>query len=382
MQVPLLDLQAQYATIRDEILQAVTRVCDSQQFILGPDVDLLETELAKTLQVEHAIGVSSGTDALLAALMALGVGPGDEVVTTTYSFFATAGCVARVGAKPVFVDIDPDTYNIDPSQVASAFTSRTKAIVPVHLFGLSADLDPLIDLADEHGLPIIEDACQAIGGRYRGRQIGGIGTVGCFSFFPSKNLGGAGDGGLITTNDAAIAERVRLLRRHGAHTQYRHQLIGGNFRLDTIQAAVLRVKLPYLTEWTAARRRNAARYETLFRQSGLLDEAVSTPVEPSGFFHVYNQYVVRVPKRDALREFLQSRGIGTAIYYPVPFHAQECFGYLNYREGGFPCAEAAAQETLALPVSPDLTEAQQSHVVESIAEFVRSVPASVLAKKQ
>jgi dTDP-4-amino-4,6-dideoxygalactose transaminase len=369
VKVPLLDLQAQYAAIRDEILQAVARVCDSQQFILGPDVEALETELARMLEVKHAIGVSSGTDALLASMMALGIGPGDEVVTTTYSFFATAGCIARLGAKPVLVDIDPYTYNMDLAKVRAALTSRTKAILPVHLFGLSVDFGSLLELANEIGLPVIEDACQAIGARYQGRLIGGIGSVGCFSFFPSKNLGGAGDGGLITTNDDVVAERLRLLRRHGAHTQYRHTIIGGNFRLDTIQAAVLRVKLPYLNEWTEARRRHADRYRALFQQCGL-NRLVKIPVEPDGYYHVYNQYVVRVPKRDALRTFLGNRGIGTAVYYPVAFHDQECFRYLNYTSGTFPHAEAAALETLALPVFPELTEDQQKHVVQSIAEFL------------
>jgi dTDP-4-amino-4,6-dideoxygalactose transaminase len=355
--------------MRDDILRALTRVCDSQQFILGPEVAELEAELARLLEVKHAIGVSSGTDALLAALMALGIGPGDEVITTTYSFFATAGCIARVGATPVFVDIDPGTYNLDAADVGSVVTSRTKAILPVHLFGLSVDYDALLPLAEEHGLSIIEDACQAIGARYQGRMVGGIGKIGCFSFFPSKNLGGVGDGGLVTSNDDAVAERVRLLRRHGAHTQYRHTIIGGNFRLDAIQAAVLRVKLPYLAQWTEARRQHARKYRELFAEYGL-SNVVATPVEPAGDHHVYNQYVVRLPQRDALRTFLESRGIGTAIYYPVPFHLQECFKYLDYAPGVFPNAEAAARESLALPVFPELSEEQQRYVVESIAEFL------------
>jgi dTDP-4-amino-4,6-dideoxygalactose transaminase len=366
--VPLLDLQAQYGPIRSDILAALTRVCDSQHFIMGPEIDALEAELAAALGVKHAIGVSSGTDALLVSMMALGIGQGDEVITTTYSFFATAGCIVRLGAKPVLVDIDPVTYNIDTAQVQAVATSRTKAIMPVHLFGLMADCDKLLQVAEQLGVAVIEDACQAIGARHHDRPAGGIGTLGCFSFFPSKNLGGAGDGGMVSTNDDALAERIRLLRRHGAEQQYIHRTIGGNFRLDALQAAVLRVKLPHLQSWTEGRRRNAARYASLFDHFGLRG-VVSTPVEPEGYYHVYNQYVVSVPKRDALRKHLQDRGIGTAVYYPVPFHGQECFRAQHYSADAFPHADEAAASTVALPIYSELTLEQQTHVVQSIAEF-------------
>lgn len=370
MHVPLLDLKAQYSTIRDEVVAALARVCDSQQFILGREVEQLEQELAARLGVRHAVGVSSGTDALLVALMALGIGPGDEVVTPTYSFFATAGSVARLGARPVLVDVDPVTYNLDPKAVAAAITPRTRAIVPVHLFGQSAELGPIVELARARGVVVIEDAAQAIGATYHGVPVGGIGEVGCFSFFPSKNLGAFGDGGLVTTNDAAIADRVRLLRGHGMQPKYYHRFVGGNFRLDALQAAVLRVKAPYLAEWTEARRRNADRYRARFAAHGVA--GVGLPVEAPGCRHVYNQFVVRVPERDRLRAFLAEDGIGTEIYYPVPFHLQECFAGLGYREGAFPHAEAAARETLALPIYGELSEAQQDHVVSSIARFLEA----------
>jgi len=367
MQVPLLDLQAQYLPIRDEILAAVARVCDSQRFIMGPEIDALERELAAYLSVEHAVGVTSGTDALLVAMMALGISPGDEVITSTYSFFATAGCVARLGATPVFVDIDPVTYNIDPAAVAAAMTPRTRAIIPVHLYGQSADLDPILAAAARAGVPVIEDACQAIGARYKGRRVGGLGTVGCFSFFPSKNLGAFGDGGLVTTHDENLAAALRRLRVHGADKQYYHQVIGGNFRLDALQAAVLRVKLPYLTGWSDARRRNAARYQELFVQQGL-DSRVGLPAVAKDADHIYNQFVVRVPRRDPVKAYLESRHVGTAIYYPVPFHQLECFAYLGYATGQFPHAERAAAETLALPIYGELTETQQRYVVAVLAE--------------
>jgi dTDP-4-amino-4,6-dideoxygalactose transaminase len=365
--VPLLDLQAQYQSIRDEILATLTRVCDSQRFIMGPEVEGLERELAELLAVKHAVGVTSGTDALLVAMMAFGIGPGDEVVTSTYSFFATAGCVARLGATPVFVDIDPVTYNLDPAAVAAAITPRTKAIIPVHLYGQSADLDPILAAAARAGVPVIEDGAQAIGARYRGRPVGGIGTVGCFSFFPSKNLGAFGDGGLVTTNDGALAAELRRMRVHGADRQYYHQVIGGNFRLDALQAAVLRVKLPYLPGWTEARRRNAARYAELFAEFGLTGR-VTLPAEVPGCYHIYNQYVVRVPDRDAVKAHLEARHVGCAIYYPVPFHEQVCFAYLGHRPGEFPHAEKAARETLALPVYGELTAEQQRYVVAVVAE--------------
>jgi dTDP-4-amino-4,6-dideoxygalactose transaminase len=369
--VPLLDLQAQYRPLRAELLAALERVCDSQRFIMGPDVELLERELAERLEVEHAVAVSSGTDALLVVFMALGIGPGDEVITSTYSFFATAGCISRLGATPVFVDIDPDTYNLDAGAVRNALTSRTKAIVPVHLYGLCAEMDPLIEVAQQHGIAVVEDACQAIGALYRGRQAGSMGTAGCFSFFPSKNLGAFGDGGLVTTRDAALAHEVRLLRNHGAEPKYFHMRVGGNFRLDTLQAAVLRVKLPHLEEWTERRRANAVRYGESLRAAGL-DGRIGLPVEPPGYHHVFNQYVVRVPARDRVRERLSAAGIGTEIYYPVPFHLQECFAALGYERGAFVQAEAAADSTLALPIYAELTALQQEAVVSALADALPS----------
>jgi dTDP-4-amino-4,6-dideoxygalactose transaminase len=363
--VPLLDLQAQYQPIRAELLAAIERVCDSQRFILGPEVEALEAELAQALESPHAITVSSGTDALLAAMMALGIGPRDEVVTTTYSFFATAGCVSRLGATPVFVDILPDTYNIDPDAVRAAITPRTRAVIAVHLYGLCADMDPLLATTAAAGVPLIEDAAQAIGARYNGRQAGSMGPIGCFSFFPSKNLGAFGDGGLVTCVDAALAHEVALLRNHGAEPKYVHKRIGGNFRLDALQAAVLRVKLPHLPQWTNGRRANARRYAGLFaplEAEGL----VTLPIEPVGYHHIYNQYVIRIPDRDRVRRDLAARGIGTEVYYPVPFHLQECFAGLGYAPGSFPNAEHAATSSLALPIYAELTEAQQAAVVDAI----------------
>jgi len=367
--VPLLDLQAQYAPIRDEVLAAITRVCDSQRFIMGPEITSLEHELAALIGVKHAVAVSSGTDAILLALMALGIGPGDEVVTTTYSFFATAGCIARVGAKPVLVDIDPVTYNIDTSAVEAAITPRTRAIMPVHLYGLSADMDPILRAAEKAGVAIVEDAAQAIGSVYHGKPAGGMGQFGCFSFFPSKNLGAFGDAGLVTTNDAALAKRAELLRMHGMEPKYYHQLVGGNFRMDALQAAVLRVKAPHLAAWTEARRLNAKRYATLFREAGLLDRLV-LPVEPPGLHHIYNQFVIRVPHRDDLKAFLDGRGIGNEIYYPVPFHLQQCFADLGYVRGTFPHAERAASQTIAIPIYSEISIEQQQAVVSAIAEFI------------
>jgi dTDP-4-amino-4,6-dideoxygalactose transaminase len=365
--VPLLDLEAQYLPLRDEILAAITRVCDSQRFIMGPEVEGLERELASYLEVPEAIAVSSGTDALLAAFMVLGLGPGDEVVTSTYSFFATAGCVARVGATPVLVDIDPATFNLDPAGVRAAVTPRTRAIVPVHLYGLCADMDPIMDVARARGIPVIEDAAQAIGATYNGRQAGSIGTLGCFSFFPSKNLGAFGDGGLITTSDRALAKEVRLVRNHGAEPKYFHKRVGANFRLDALQAAVLRVKLPHLARWTAMRQANAARYDALITAAGLSGR-ITLPFAPADRRHIFNQYIVRVPQRDRVRAFLSERGIGTEIYYPVPFHLQECFSSLGHTRGDFPHAEAAADSTLALPIYGELTADQQAAVVSALAD--------------
>ncbi len=367
--VPLLDLQAQYAPLRGEILAAITRVCDSQRFIMGPEVDALETELSRMLGVEHAISVSSGTDALLLALMALGIKAGDEVVTTTFSFFATAGAIVRVGARPVLVDIDPVTFNIDPERLARAITPRTKAILPVHLFGLSADLDPIMDVARRANVPVVEDAAQAIGATYKSRPVGGIGAFGCFSFFPSKNLGAFGDAGLLTTNDQTLAARAKLLRTHGMQPKYYHHLVGANFRMDALQAAVLRVKAPHLASWTSGRRANAARYRTLFESAGLAG-AVALPQEPDDRLHIFNQFVIRTPFRDALKAHLDANGIGNEIYYPVPFHVQPCFADLSFRAGDFPHAERAAAECLAIPIYSELTAAQQERVVGVIGEFV------------
>jgi len=376
MPIPLLDLDAQYRPLRDQLLAAITRVCDSQRFIMGPEIDGLERELAALLGIRHAIAVSSGTDALLLALMTLDIGPGDEVVTTPYSFFATAGCVVRVGARPVMVDIDPATFNIDPALAVAAITPRTKAVMPVHLFGLSADLDPIMDAANRAGIPVIEDAAQAIGSTYKSRPLGGIGALGCFSFFPSKNLGAFGDAGLLTTNDDALAEKARLLRTHGMKPKYHHHLVGANFRMDALQAAVLRVKAPHLDGWTEGRRRNAARYRILFREAGL-DGVIGLPAEAPDRRHIFNQFVVRTRERDALKRHLDEQQIGNEIYYPVPFHLQPCFWNLGYSRGAFPHAEQAASETLAIPIYGELTEAQQRQVVSAVAHFVqRSVGAA------
>jgi dTDP-4-amino-4,6-dideoxygalactose transaminase len=369
--VPLLDLQAQYAPLRDEILTAITRVCDSQRFIMGPEITALERELASMLGVDHAVAVSSGTDALLLALMTLDIGPGDEVVTTTYSFFATAGAIVRVGARPVLVDIDPATYNIDATAIEAAITPRTRAIMPVHLYGLCADMEPILEIAARRGIAVIEDAAQAIGSTCHGRPAGGMGTLGCFSFFPSKNLGAFGDAGLVTTNDASLARRAELLRVHGMEPKYYHHLVGGNFRMDAIQAAVLRVKAPHLDAWTEARRLNARRYASLFADAGLQDRIV-LPGAPASFRHIFNQFVIRVPHRDSLKAFLDERGIGNEIYYPVPFHLQPCFGSLGYGRGAFPHAEKAADQTLAIPIYSELSMEQQRIVVSAIAEFLES----------
>jgi len=367
--VPLLDLHAQYTPLRQALLDAVTRVCDSQRFIGGPEIDGLERELAEYLKTPHALGMSSGTDALLAALMAIDIGPGDEVITPTYSFFATAGAVVRLGGTPVLVDIQPDTFNVDPAAVVQAITTKTKAIVPVHLFGQSADLAPIMDAASEAGVPVIEDAAQAIGSTYRGRPVGNFGAIGCFSFFPSKNLGGFGDGGLVTSTDHKLAHRLKLIRNHGMEPKYYHHMVGANFRLDALQAAVLRIKLPHLETWSEGRRRNAHRYRALFAAASLSE--VALPVEAPERNHIYNQFVIRAPERDRLRGHLDRSGIGTEIYYPVPFHLQECFKSLGYKRGAFPVAEAAANDSLALPIYPELTEAQQAAVVTAIRTFYR-----------
>lgn len=368
--VPLLDLQAQYRPLREAALAAITKVCDSQRCILGDEVAALERELAEYLHVRHAIGVSSGTDALLVAMMAADVGPGDEVITPTFSFFATAGCVARLGARPVLVDSDAATYNLDPAAVERAITPRTKAILPVHLFGQAADMTAVMAIADRAGIVVIEDAAQAIGTRDGDRPVGGIGAAGCFSFYPTKNLGAFGDAGLVTSQDDALAARIRLLRDHGMQPRYYHAVVGGNFRLDAIQGAVLRVKLPHLNGWHEGRRRNAARYRTLFADAGLLD-TVGLPFERPDGYHIYNQFVVEVRERDGLRAFLADNQIGTEVYYPVPFHRQECFKDLGYTPEQFPVAEAAAARVLALPIYPELPPEHQTRVVETIARYYR-----------
>ena len=359
--VPLLDLKTQYASIRDEIRTAVDRVLDSQQFILGPEVESLEREVAEYCGCRHAIGVSSGTDALLVVLMALDLRPGDEVITSAYSFFATAGAIARLGATPVFVDIDRATFNIDTSRIESRITAKTRAILPVHLYGQMADMAAILEIAGRHKLPVIEDAAQAIGAERGGYRAGSAGAAGCLSFFPSKNLGGAGDGGMVATNNPELAERVRMLRNHGFRTKYHNELLGGNFRLDALQAAVLRVKLRYLDRWTEARQRNAAEYRAC------LPAAVEPPVELAGR-HVYNQFVIRHPRRDALIEHLKAQRIGCEVYYPVPLHLQKCFASSGNRPGDFPVSELASMETLALPVYPELTADMIRRVARAIAQ--------------
>jgi len=381
--VPLLDLRAQYASIKEEILEAVHEVLESQWFILGPQVRKCQERIAEYSNCRRAVGVSSGSDALLICLMAEGIGPGDEVITTPYTFFATAGCVSRVGATPVFVDICPKTYNIDASRIESRITAKTKAIIPVHLFGQCADMDPIVEVAERRGLTVIEDAAQAIGAEYKGRRAGSMGHYGCFSFFPSKNLGAGGDGGMVVTQDEARAEKLETLRAHGAKPKYYHKLVGGNFRLDAIQAAIVNVKLRYLDQWTAGRQANAARYRQLFQAAGLAvslpspargrgvggEGVIHLPYEVPDSRHIYNQFVVRVRRRDELRAYLKEQGVGTEIYYPVPLHLQECFAQLGYREGDLPESEGAARETLALPIYPELTDEQMQHVVTCIGQF-------------
>lgn len=364
-----LDLKAQFATIREEIMEAVTRVIESQHFILGNEVTLLEQEIATMVGAKHAVGCASGSDALVLAMMACEIQPGDEVITTPFTFFATGGSIARVGAKPVFVDIDAETFNINPNNLEEAITPRTRAILPVHLFGLAADLDRILNIAEARGLAVIEDAAQAIGARYKGRFVGTLGTFGCFSFFPSKNLGGAGDGGLITTNDDGLAEKLRLLRVHGSKKKYHHELLGINSRLDALQAAILRVKLRHVEKWTQEREARADGYRLLFKGIKAAQFAQLPQSPPAELRHVYNQFSVRCQERDELRQFLQGRGIPTEIYYPIPLHLQKAFSYLGYRAGQFPQAEKASAEVLALPVYPELKESQQRAIVQAIADF-------------
>ena len=369
MNVPLIDLQAQYASIRDAVRQAVDRVFETQHFVMGPEVAALETEIAAYCETKQAIGCASGSDALLLALMALDVGAGDEVITTPFSFFATASAIARLGAKPVFVDIDPLTYNLNVDHMPAAITERTKVVLPVHLYGQMADMDRIVELCDAKNLILLEDAAQAIGAEDRGRRAGSRGIAGCFSFYPSKNLGAAGDAGIITTSDDDFATRVRRLRVHGGLTEYLHVEVGINSRLDALQAAVLRAKLPHLDEWSDARAQKAQAYSHLL-EAAKLGFKVDPPFVKPGHRHIFHQYVVRVPDhRDALMEHLKARGVATKIYYPIPLHLQECFAYLGYQQGDFPEAEKAARETFALPLFPELTAEQQEYVVNSIRDF-------------
>ena len=364
MKVPLLDLKAQWATIREAALAAVTEVLDSQVCIGGPKVAELEQKIAAISDCKYAVGVSSGTDALLCSLMALGIGPGDEVITTPFTFFATAGSIVRTGATPVFADIDPRTYNINADLIEPAVTNRTKAIMPVHLFGQMRDMNQIMDVANRHGLYAIEDAAQSITATYKGRKAGSIGTVGCFSFFPSKNLGCAGDGGMIVTNDTRLYERLSIMRTHGAKPKYFHKYVGGNFRLDPLQAAVLLAKLPHLDDWSASRRRNASYYDRCFAGS-----PVGIPYISPDCVTVYNQYVVRVPRRDDLIAVLKLHEIGSEVYYPLPLHLQECFGGLHYHEGSLPESERAAREVLALPIYPEMTEGMLAYVADTVLAF-------------
>ncbi len=384
MTVPLLDLRRQYHTFKADVLPVLERVCESQMFILGPEVTRLEVAVAAYCQSEHGIGVSSGTDALLLALMALDIGAGHSVITSPYTFFATGGTIARTGARPIFLDIDPVSYNLCPDQVARYLTeacevrsdgvydrasgTRVRAVMPVHLYGQMADMDPLLALAQQYGLAVIEDAAQAIGSEYRGQRAGSLGDVGCFSFFPTKNLGAFGDAGLVTARNAELAERLRVMRVHGGKPKYYHSMIGGNFRIDELQAAILNVKLPLLESWSEGRRRNAAVYEGLFAAADLTG-TVGLPMALAGRRHIYNQYVIRVPERDRLRAFLAEEGIGSEIYYPVSLHQQACFAYLGYGQGDCPESERAAAETLALPIFAELERAELEYVVDAIRRF-------------
>lgn len=376
--VGLLALDRQYEALKEEFHAAILRVCDSGRFVLGPDVEELESELARMLGVPHAIGCASGSDALLLALMAVGIESGDEVLLPSYTFFATASAVTRLGATPVFVDIDPETYLLDPTDLLRKISPRSRAVIPVHLFGRTADMDAILPIAEHAGIPVIEDAAQSILSTWHGRCSGGLGDIGCFSFYPTKNLGGFGDGGFLTTTRDDLAERLKLLRVHGMEPRYYHQVVGINSRLDSIQAAVLRVKLPHLDTWTSQRQANAATYTELFSRAGLDGKVIVPSDEPRGR-HVWNQFVIRVPggHRDSLRTHLREQGVATEIYYPVPLHLQECFRYVGCGEGSLPATEQAAQETLALPIFPELTAAEQRTVVGRIAEYFQLPPPDV-----
>ena len=384
MKVPLLDLKAQYESIRHEVDTAIARVIDSQHFILGPEVEALEQEIATYSGCHHAIGLSSGTDAILVALMALDIGPGDEVITSPNTFIATASCIARLGAKAVFIDIDPTTYNLDVRKLEAAITPRTQCIMPVHLFGQMADMDAVIAIASRRGVPVIEDGAQAIGSEWRGKRAGSYGTFGCFSFFPSKNLGAFGDAGALVTSDSQLAKKVKMLRVQGQEPKYFSKIVGGNFRIDALQAAILRAKLPHLDAWTAGRQKNAALYRTLFREAGFdpslvrpnVTQRIALPQELPNVRHIYNQFVIRTTDRDALRAHLSELGIGSEVYYPQPMHLQTCFQSWGYTAGSFPEAESAALESLAIPVYPELTRDHIAHVVSAITGWARSNIAS------
>ncbi|MBI5328463.1 MAG: DegT/DnrJ/EryC1/StrS family aminotransferase [Deltaproteobacteria bacterium] len=377
MKVSLLNLKLQYQGIRDEVLKEIEKVCDNQSFILGENVKALEQEIAHYCNAKFAIGVASGTDAILLPLMAAGIGAGDRVVTTPYTFFATAGSIARLNAIPVFVDIEPDTYNIDHEKLeyvikkqSASHRSRLKAIIPVHLYGQCADMEPILKISKKYKLTVIEDAAQTIGAEYNGKMAGSMGDFGSFSFYPSKNLGGFGDGGMVTANNERLAEKIRIMRVHGSKPKYYHKFVGINSRLDELQAAVLRVKLKHLPTWEKNRMERAKRYDKLFQDAGIPDMVSAPTVRPYNH-HVFNQYIIRVKRRDSLREYLAKQGIGTEIYYPVPLHLQQCFKYLGYKRGDFPVSEKAAKETLALPIYPELTPEEQEYVVDKIGGFYR-----------
>lgn len=375
MNVPLLDLKAQYSTIKKEIEHAIKEVLESQYLILGPKVEELEKKIAAYSETKFAVGVSSGTDALLVSLMALDIKPGDEIITTPFTFFSTAGVIARLNATPVFVDIDPITYNIDPKKIEPAVTEKTKAIIPVHLFGQCADMDPILEIAKKFSLHIVEDAAQTIGAEYKAKRAGSIGDLGIFSFFPSKNLGGYGDGGMVVTNNENLYEKIKSLRVHGSKPKYYHKIVGGNFRLDAIQAAVLNVKLKYLDQWSQKRRENADFYDRRFKETGLINNGhIKTPVpvyinNSSKNYHIYNQYTIQAKGRNKLREFLKENGVGAEIYYPLPLHLQECFADLGYKENDLPVSEEASKTVLSIPVYPELNDDQKEYIVQKISEF-------------